>query len=50
MSMSEDKTSVLVNMNKELKNVLKQLAEKDNRSLTGYIVNVLKKHVENKDK
>lgn len=46
MAVSKDKTGVLVNMDKTLKSELEQLAKKDNRSLTSYIVNVLKKHVD----
>lgn len=46
MPISKDKTSVLINMNKTLKAQLEELAKKDNRTLTAYIVNVLIKHVE----
>lgn len=46
MAVGKDKTGVLVNMDKSLKADLEQLAKEDNRSLTSYIVNVLKKHVE----
>ena len=47
MAVGKDKTGVLVNMDKTLKTELEQLAKQDNRSLTSYIVNVLKKHLEN---
>ena len=30
-----------------LKSTLEDLAKKDNRSLTSYIVNILKKHIDN---
>ena len=46
MAVGKDKTGVLVNMDKSLKANLEQLAKEDNRSLTSYIVNVLKKHIE----
>ena len=43
MAVGKDKTGVLVNMDKTLKSELEQLAKEDNRSLTSYIINVLKK-------
>lgn len=46
MAIGKDKTGVLINMDKTLKTELEQLAKQDNRSLTSYIVNVLKKHVD----
>ena len=46
MAVGKDKTGVLVNMDKSLKADLEQLAKEDNRSLTSYIVNVLKKHID----
>ena len=46
MAVGKDKTGVLVNMDKTLKAELEQLAKEDNRSLTSYIVNILKKHVD----
>lgn len=50
MAVGKDKTGVLVNMDKELKAKLEQLAKDDGRSLTGYINNVLRKHIENINK
>lgn len=47
MAIGKDKTGVLINMDKSLKSILEDLAKKDNRSLTSYIVNILKKHVDN---
>lgn len=47
MAVGKDKTGVLINMDKSLKSTLEDLAKKDNRSLTSYIVNILKKHVDN---
>lgn len=47
MAIGKDKTGVLINMDKSLKSTLEDLAKKDNRSLTSYIVNILKKHVDN---
>ena len=46
MAISKDKTGVLINMDKTLKTELERLAKEDNRSLTGYIINILKKHVD----
>jgi len=45
MTVSKDKTGVLINMDKTLKRELEQLAKADGRSLTNYIINVLKIHV-----
>ena len=47
MAIGKDKTGVLINMDKSLKSILEDLSKKDNRSLTSYIVNILKKHVDN---
>ena len=47
MAIGKDKTGILINMDKSLKSILEDLAKKDNRSLTSYIVNILKKHVDN---
>lgn len=46
MAVSEDKTGVLINMDKTLKAELQELAKEDNRSLTNYINTVLEKHVD----
>ena len=46
MAVNKDKTGVLVNMDKELKAILEKLAKEDDRSLTGYINHILKKHIE----
>lgn len=45
MAVSKDKTGVLVNMDKELKEKLVQLAKEQNRSLSNLIVTVLQKYV-----
>ena len=47
MSVGKDKTGVLVNMDKELKVKLEQLAKKDGRSLTNLINKILSDYVEN---
>lgn len=47
MAVGKDKTGVLINMDKSLKSTLEDLAKKDNRSLTSYIINILKKHIDN---
>ena len=46
MAVSKDKTGVLVNMDKELKEKLVQLAKEQNRSLSNLIVTVLKDYVD----
>lgn len=50
MAVSKNKTGVLINMDKTLKIKLEELAKKDNRTLTGYIINVLMLHVERESK
>lgn len=45
MAVSKDKISILLNIDKNLKEELTKLAKEDNRTLTGYITNVLIKHV-----
>jgi hypothetical protein len=45
MSISKNKTSVLINMDKELKKKLELLAKEDRRSLTSYINLILENHV-----
>lgn len=44
----KDKTGVLVNMNKELKVKLEQLAKEDCRSLTSFINKILTDYVKDK--
>ena len=46
MAVNKDKTSVLINMDREIKATLEKLAKEEDRSLTGYINHVLKKHIE----
>lgn len=52
MSVSKDKTGVLINMDKQLKEEITLLAKQDNRSFTNYVVKVLEEHISNlhKDK
>lgn len=50
MAISKDKTGVLVNMDKSLKEKLSELAKEQNRSLNNLIVTVLQKYVESADK
>ena len=50
MSVGKDKTGVLVNMDKELKVKLEQLAKKDGRSLTNLINKILSDYVEDTQK
>lgn len=49
MAVSKDKTGVLVNMDKTLKEKLTELAKKQNRSLSNLIVTVLQNYVESTD-
>jgi len=44
MAISDKKTSVLVNMDKELKEKLMEIAENENRSLSNLIVTVLQNY------
>ena len=46
MAVGKDKTGVLVNMDKELKTKLEQLAKKDCRSLTSLINKILTEYLE----
>ena len=48
MAVNKDKTGVLVNMNKELKAKLEQLAKEDCRSLTSFINKILTDYVKDK--
>ena len=48
MAVNKDKTGVLVNMNKELKEKLEQLAKEDCRSLTSFINKILTDYVKDK--
>ena len=50
MSVGKDKVGVLVNMDKELKSKLEQLAKEDGRSLTNLINKLLLNYVENTQK
>ena len=50
MSVGKDKTGVLVNMDKELKSKLEQLAKDDGRSLTNLINKILSDYVEDTQK
>lgn len=48
MAVNKDKTGVLVNMDKELKEKLEQLAKEDCRSLTSFINKILTDYVKDK--
>ena len=48
MAIGKDKTGVLVNMDKELKSKLEQLAKEDCRSLTSFINKILTDYVKDK--
>ena len=45
MAVSNKKTGVLINMDKELKIKLEKLAKEDRRSLTAYINILLEEHI-----
>ena len=46
MAVGNDKTGILVNMNKEMKAKLEELAKKDGRSLTNLINKILTEYLE----
>lgn len=48
MAIGKDKTGVLINMNKELKSKLEELAKKDGRSLTNLINKILTEYIKGK--
>nr|DAE83854.1 MAG TPA: hypothetical protein [Bacteriophage sp.] len=48
MDIGKDKTGVLINMNKELKSKLEELAKKDGRSLTNLINKILTEYIKGK--
>lgn len=50
MAVSKDKTGVLVNMDKTLKERLSILAKKQNRSLSNLIVTIIQSYVESANK
>ena len=50
MAVSKEKTGVLVNMDKTIKEELSKLAKEQNRSLSNLIVTILKKYVDSADK
>ena len=50
MAVSKEKTGVLVNMDKALKEELSKLAKEQNRSLSNLIVTILKNYVDSADK
>ena len=49
MAVSKEKTGVLVNMDKTLKEELSKLAKEQNRSLSNLIVTILKNYVDSAD-
>lgn len=50
MAVGKDKVGVLVNMDKELKAKLEEIAKKDGRSLTNLINKILSDYVEDAQK
>ena len=49
MAVSKEKTGVLVNMDKTIKEELSKLAKEQNRSLSNLIVTILQKYVDSVD-
>ena len=47
MSVSSDKTRAIINLEKDLKSKIDDLAKKDDRSFSNDVVQVLKEHVNN---
>lgn len=50
MAVGSDKTRILVNIPIELKERVEAEAKKENRSVSNYIITVLKNHIEDKNK
>ena len=50
MAVGKDKTGVLVNMNKEMKAKLEELAKKDGRSFNNLVIKILSDYVEDAQK
>jgi hypothetical protein len=50
MALSSDKTRILVNMPLDLKEKIETRAKQENRSVSNYIVTVLQKEFESKEK
>lgn len=48
MGIANNKTGLLLKIEKDLKTDIEELAKKDNRTTTGYIINLLKTHVNDK--
>lgn len=49
MAVGSDKTRILINIPIELKERVETEAKKENRSVSNYIITVLKNHIEAKD-
>lgn len=50
MALGSDKTRILVNMPLDLKEKIELQAKQENRSVSNYIVTVLQKEIESKEK
>lgn len=50
MTVGKDKVRTLISINKELKNQLQELAEKDNRSFNNMVITILKEYVKENEK
>lgn len=46
MAIPDDKTRIAIILTKDLKDKIQERAKKENRSMSNYIVTVLKRHVE----
>lgn len=49
MAIADDKIRMSITLPKELKATLDELAKRDNRTTSNYIVNILSTHIDNLD-
>ena len=47
MAVSSDKTKAIISLEKDLKAKIDELAKKDDRSFSNYVVQILKEHINN---
>lgn len=47
MAVSSDKTRAIISLEKDLKAKIYELAKKDDRSFSNYVVQILKEHINN---
>lgn len=46
MALSEDKTRVIINLEKDLKAKLEVMAKNEDRSFSNYVVKIIKEHIQ----